>query len=73
LRAGRDVFPFYRKPQPKGNDMNRSIICTPRSAAFTLVGFWETGQIDEAMKAISLDAPAPDWDQLLAGESNSIH
>jgi hypothetical protein len=36
LRAGRDVFPFYRKPQPKGNDMNRSIICTRRSAAFTL-------------------------------------
>ena len=37
-----------------------------------LIGFAETAQIDEAIKSVSLDAPAADWDQLLAGESNSI-
>ena len=37
-----------------------------------LIGFGETAQIDDAMKAVSLNTPAPDWDQVLTGEANSI-
>jgi aryl-alcohol dehydrogenase-like predicted oxidoreductase len=37
-----------------------------------LVGFGETAQIDEALQALTLNANGTDWDQLLAGEANSI-
>jgi len=37
-----------------------------------LVGFGETAQIDEALEAITLNANATDWDQLLVGGTTSF-
>ena len=56
--------------RPLAREAIRFALSHPQISS-ALIGFGETAQIDEALQAAQLNAPAPDWDQLLAGETNS--
>jgi aryl-alcohol dehydrogenase-like predicted oxidoreductase len=57
--------------RPLAREAIRFALAHPQISS-AIIGFAETGQIDYALEAVTLDAVATDWGELLFGQSNSI-